>query len=58
MSKDRKYRLIGVVLIITAILILLLFPDISKIATIATGMVLGIGLGLLFKGGNAFSFWK
>jgi len=58
MSKDRIFRLAGVVLMITGILILVLIPDISKIGSVAAGIFLGLGFGLITNGENAFAFWR
>ena len=58
MSKDRIFRLAGVVLMIIAVLMLVLIPDISKFWAIAAGLFLGLGFGLITNGDNAFAFWK
>ena len=58
MSKDRIFRLAGVVLIIIAILMLVLIPDISKFWAIGAGIFLGLGFNLITNGKNAFVFWK
>ena len=58
MSKDRIFRLAGVILIIIAVLMLALIPDISKIGAVAAGVLLGLGFGLISDGENAFAFWK
>ena len=58
MSKDRIFRLAGVILVIIALLMLALIPDISKLGAVAAGLCLGLGFGLITNGENAFAFWK
>ena len=58
MSKDRIYRIIGIILIIISILMLVLISDISKIEAVVSGFCVGIGFGLLTSGENVLVFWK
>jgi len=58
MSKDRIFRLAGVLLMIIGILMLALIPDISKIGAVAAGIFPGLGFGLITNGENAFVFRK
>jgi len=58
MSKDKIYRTVGVLFIISSFLILILVSDVSKLGAIVLGFLMGIGFGLLTSGENVLSFWK
>ena len=57
MQKDKIYRLVGVFFTLTSIALIFFVHD-SKIESVILGIMLGVGLGMIGSGKNAFAYWK